>query len=100
MDLKLNFIFRDTCFSCNAFIDNTDYPCYLFVELTDKDLAREFGEEITIKTDFDKLLPEKDDYPGVMRLQDAILDSVKKIPGYEVAKQECQQHKNWVNENL
>ncbi len=93
MDLKLKCSFRNRIFSCNAYIDSTDYPCYVFVELVDKELVSEFGEEVTIKTDFDKLLSRKDDYPKLVLLLVAILDSIKKTPEYEKAKRQCEQKK-------
>jgi hypothetical protein len=52
----------------------------VFVTLYDNDLVSEFGEEITIKTDFENLLPKKGDYLTLLELRQAILDAMIALP--------------------
>jgi hypothetical protein len=47
------------------------------VEFTDVDLIRHFGKEITIRTDFEKMLPRKDDYPELLKLRSTLFDQLK-----------------------
>ena len=86
MELNLQFTFRNKDHSCNIYIDSTAHPCYIFVILTDKELIKEFGDEITIKTDCEKLLPKKDDYAQLVELRESIFSAVKTIPEFVVEK--------------
>src|SRR4051812_9929195 len=79
MDLSVQFTFRNKNYTCNIYIDSSADPCLIFVILFDKEIISEFGDEVTIKTDCEKLLPKKDDYPKLIELRQAIFDSVKKI---------------------
>lgn len=93
MDLKLHFNFRNKIYSCVAYIDNSAFPCYVFLDLLDNELVTEFGSEISIKTDFENLLPKKDDYPSLVLLRQAILSSFMQLPDYSNIKQQCRQNK-------
>jgi hypothetical protein len=48
--------------------------------LKDHDLTHEFGEEITIKTDFERRLQQKDDYPALVVHRHVIFDAIKVMP--------------------
>jgi hypothetical protein len=50
----------------------------MFAVLQDKELIDEFGDEVTIKTDFNVRLPKKDDYAALTELRQAIFNVVKK----------------------
>lgn len=73
----VQFVFRKVLYSCEAFIDYTEEPCYIFCMLRNERLIQEFGDEVTIKTDCHKLLPKKDDYPALVELRQAIFSAVK-----------------------
>lgn len=85
MDLSTNFLFRNKLSSCLVFIDSSSTPCYVFVELQDAGLIAEFGEEITVKTDFEKRLPKKDDYPALIELRQSIFVAIKFLPDFVAA---------------
>lgn len=87
MDLNIQFTLRNKGHSCNIYIDSTAYPCYIFVIFLDKELISEFGDEITIKTDCEKRLPKKDDYPALVELRESIFNVVKTIPEFIAVKQ-------------
>jgi hypothetical protein len=53
----------------------------------DKSLIKEFGDEITIKTDCKQRLPKKDDYPELIELRQAIFDAAKTTPAFLAAKE-------------
>lgn len=82
MDLHVAFSFRNKQSLCNVFIDSSATPCYVFIDLKDRELIQEFGEEITIKTDFDIRLPKQDDYPALIALRDAIFISLTELPAF------------------
>ena len=86
MQLNLEFTFRNKGHTCNIYIDSTAHPCYIFVILTDKELIKEFGDEITIKTDCEKRLPKKDDYSELVELRESIFSAVKTIPEFIAVK--------------
>jgi len=86
MDLNKRFTFRNKDYRCNIYIDSTAHPCFIFAILLDKDLISEFGDEITIKTDCEKLLPKKDDYTELIKLRQSIFNAVKTIPEFISAK--------------
>lgn len=86
MDLTIQFIFRNKLYSCIVCIDSSEYPCFVFVTLTDKELISEFGDDITIKTDCEKLLPKRDDYAELIELRQSIFDVTKMIPEFIAAK--------------
>lgn len=58
MHTVVQFLFRAKLFFAEAIIDASAEPLYVFCLLQDKELVQEFGEEITIKTDFEKRLPK------------------------------------------
>ena len=62
---------------CDAVIEKTALPYYIFCIFKDKGLIMEFNEEVTIKTDGKELLSKKDDYPALTELRQAILDAIK-----------------------
>ena len=97
MDLSIQFIFRKKLFSCTVLIDKSEYPCYIFVLFEDNDLIKEFGDEITIKTDCDRLLAKKDDYPELVELRQSIFNVVKIIPEFIAIKSEMMQKPFKVN---
>ena len=87
MDTDVTFYFRGKKYSCSAFIDCLEYPCFIFVLFTDNDLVREFGEEITIKTDGYVRLQKRDDSPGLIELRQAIFDVLKPLPEFAMVKE-------------
>ena len=82
MGLLVPFTFRNIASACTIHIDSSATPCYVFIDLISKDLIYEFGEEITIKTDFVKLLPRQEDYPALVVLNDVIFDAIKVLPEF------------------
>jgi hypothetical protein len=76
------FSYQGAMWLCSALIDCSDDPCYIFVTLYDRQLINQFGDEITIKTDFNGLLPKKDDTPELVMLRQAIFDAVQPTPEF------------------
>lgn len=85
MDLPIEFQFRNKQFTCIVFIDSSSSPCYIFAELQDADLIAEFGNEITVKTDFKIRLSKKDDYPALAEVRQSIFMAVKRLPEFTLA---------------
>ncbi|RYZ47832.1 MAG: hypothetical protein EOP49_20215 [Sphingobacteriales bacterium] len=86
MITDLLFHLRGRDFSCEACIDNTEYPCLVFIRLFDRALIEEFGMEVTITTDFDKLLARGDDYPAIKSLRQALLVALQLQPVWIVER--------------
>ena len=82
MELEVQFTFRKESYLCSAFVDVSEYPCYIFVLLRQRNLINEFGDEVSIKNDFEVLLPKKDDYPDLVELRQAIFDAIKAKPAF------------------
>lgn len=80
------FRFRNHARKGLAYIDTSDPPCFIFVELLDKELISEFGEDVTIVTDFERRLPKKDDYPALISLRQAVFDGLATTPEFLTAK--------------
>ena len=86
MDFKVQFLFRGTYYSAISYLSFDEDPCFIFVSLEGDELIKEFGEEISIKTDCEKVLPKKDSYPELEELRHAIFEAVKQTPLFELAK--------------
>lgn len=86
MESILKFIFREKLFTCEVCIDCSEDPSFIFMILDDEDLIKEFGDEITIKTDFISRLSKGDDFGELVLLRQAIFDSLKYHPMFLQAK--------------
>lgn len=87
MDFQFSFVFRSKSRLAHAFIDYNEEPYFIFTILLDKELIEEFSDEITIKTDFNKVLPKKDDStPGLVELRQSIFDSIKETEEFKALK--------------
>ena len=64
MDFKIHFLFRGASYSAIPYISFDEDPCFIFVTLEGEELIKEFGEEINIKTDCEKVLPKKTATPS------------------------------------
>lgn len=73
-----------------VYIDSASDPCYVFAELRDAELIAEFGEEITVKTDFEIRLPKQDDYPALTEIRQSIFAAVKFLPEFVAAHQKLE----------
>lgn len=81
------FIFRNKEYSCSIYIDSgSEGPFYVFVDLLDKELINEFGDEVTIKTDFKIRLSKQDDYPAIAELRQAIFNAIQTNQEFITAK--------------
>ena len=87
----IQFLFRTKFYQCDAFIDDSEQPCLVFVILRDKALIAEFGDEVSLKTDLVNLLPRKDDTPHLLDLRRAIFAAVKNTADFQQAKKKWQQ---------
>ena len=86
MDTLVQFCFRGQHYRAEAFFSFEKEPCYIFLLLRDEELIREFGDDITIKTDCEGVLPKKDGYPSLDQLRQTLFDSVKTTRAFLCAK--------------
>ena len=95
MEIHLQFSFRNKEKKASVFIDNREDPCFVFIILEDKELIKEFGEDITIKTDFENILPS--DYISIEleKLKEAIFHELKHTIEFATAKEEYPKGQEW-----
>jgi hypothetical protein len=86
MDSIVEFLFRGKLYSAEVFFDTSAMPFYIFCLLYDADLVSEFGQDLTIKTDLEKLLPKKDDCKELVELRQAIFNAARNTSEFQKAK--------------
>ena len=86
MDVWIEFIFRNKLYKGEMFIDDSENPCLVFIILNDDELKNEFGEEIILKTDFENLLPKRDDYPALLEMRKSLFAIVRNTEAFQMAK--------------
>lgn len=86
MDTSVTFVFRNRTYSANIYFDLSNSPYCMFVDLTDKELIEEFGDDISIESDGNDLLPSIDDYPKLVTLKNAIFEAVKHDPAFRTER--------------
>jgi hypothetical protein len=86
--LHVQFNFRNRLCQCDYIIDSSAYPGYIFTFFTDKELIAEFSADITIKTDFYKLLPKNDDYGELIKLRQVIFNAIYPLDEFAEAKKQ------------
>jgi hypothetical protein len=82
MDCFVYYTFRGKVCAARAFFSFEQEPYFIFLWLFDSALINEFGDEISIKTDLEKVLSRKNDYKGLMELEEAIFAALKKEPAF------------------
>ena len=87
MDAKIDFLFRKKLYEGKIFVDGSELPCLVFVILYDQELEEEFGDEITLKTDFEKLLLGKNDYKALAELKEAIFSIARNTAPFVAVKE-------------
>lgn len=91
MDGIIEFIFRTKLYKGHMFIEDSEFPCIVFIIVRDNEIIEEFGDEIVLKTDFETLLAKKDDYPALRELREAVFPIVKNTALFSEAKNKWQQ---------
>jgi hypothetical protein len=90
MDLLFSFSFRGKEYRCHAFIDDAEMPAFVFVDLNDEELIDLFGKEVSIKTDFQKVLPKADDIiSGIVAFRQSLFDGLILTPEFQAARQKA-----------
>ena len=85
MEAPNTFTFRGKKYDFHFSIDISADPCFVFVELKSAELIHEFGSEITLKTDFEKILPPDNNLaetPELIMVMDAIFDTLLNHPEF------------------
>jgi hypothetical protein len=76
-------------FSAMVFFSFEETPFFIFVMFKNKDLILEFGDEITIKTDCERVLPKKDDDPALHELRLAVFNAARHTEAFLNARQKA-----------
>ena len=80
-------MFRHKTRNAHAYIDTTEFPFYIFTIILDRELIEAFSDEVAIKTDFNKVLPKKDDYKeGLVALRQAIFNAIRNTAPFKELK--------------
>jgi hypothetical protein len=93
MDAIIEFIFREKYYKGEVFIEDSEFPCIVFLIIRDKDFIEEFGDEVVLKTDYESLLPKQDDLPQLRELREAAFSIVKNTAPFLEAKKKWQEKK-------
>lgn len=86
MSLQISFPFRQKSYEAKIWFAFNDEPCFLFITLFEEELIKEFGGEVSIMTDGDRLLPKHDDYTELIKLRTAIFNAVKITDEFKLMK--------------
>ncbi len=99
MEIHLQFSFRDKERKASVYIDYKEQPCLIFVILKDKELIKEFGEEVTIKTDCENILPSDYSFGDLENLKEVIFHEVKHTIEFATIKAEYPKSQKWPSQN-
>jgi hypothetical protein len=86
MGYDITFVFRGKICTCTAYLDCGQLPVYIFIILKDQCLIEEYSDELTIKTDFHKVLPRTDDTASLVELRQAIFNALLGYHAFNKAK--------------
>ncbi len=95
METHLQFSFRNKVRKAFLFIDNREEPCFIFLILEDKELIKEFGEDLSIKTDFENILPSDNISVEIEKLREAIFHELRHTIEFAKAKEEYPKGQKW-----
>lgn len=77
MDATVRFQYQGREYRCQAFIDLSETPYYIFVVFDSPELINAFGAEITIKTDLKSVLPRNNDYQELVEISHCIFHAMQ-----------------------
>lgn len=98
MEIHLQFSFRNKERKASVYIDYKEEPCLIFVILKDKELLKEFGDEVTIKTDCEIVLPTDYSDGDIENLKEAIFHEVKHTIEFATIKSEYPKSQKWTSQ--
>lgn len=99
MDCNFSFSFESIRYTADAFFSVEDDPCYIFVFFDAPVLVREFGREVTLKTDCEVLFPRNDEHLPRLRLFRTVLfEALRSTPVFEKAKDMVAKRKEMNNQ--
>ena len=82
MGYKFSFPFRTSTYPASVLFSFEEEPYFLTTTLLDTELVKEFGENLSIKTDGDAVLPHPADSEAVVQLKSAVFDYLKQTPAF------------------
>jgi hypothetical protein len=82
MGYQFSFPFRNTTYPASVLFSFEEEPYFLMTTLLDAGLVNEFGENLSIKTDGDAVLPHPGETPATSQLKSAVFDHLKKTPAF------------------
>ena len=95
MDIRVQFNFKGLQDHAIAVVDYKEQPCFIFAMLEDEELIKEFGEDITIKTDCRQVLESPPSYHALDGLRRAIFDGIKTTKEFTYIKAKYAAGKQW-----
>ena len=98
MEIHLQFSFRNKERKASVYIDYKEEPCLIFVILKDKELIKEFGDEVTIKTDCEIILTSDYSPDDTENLKETIFHEVKHTIEFATIKAEYPKSQKWPSE--
>jgi len=95
MDFLVQFTFQNKISKAAFFIDYKEEPCFIFVLLQDEELIKEFGDELTLKTDCEQVLELGPSNNKLDNLRLAIFEAVKTTKKFAEIKSLYPTGKKW-----
>lgn len=86
MSLNVPFNFNDRICYCDAYIDTSVIPEFIFIILRDALLLEQFDDEVTIETDFERIIVVEDNSEELSALKVALFTALSGLPEFVYAK--------------
>jgi hypothetical protein len=82
MGYKFTFPFRSATYPASVLFSFEEEPYFLMTTLLDEGMVKEFGENLSIKTDGDDVLLYGNESEATTELKTAVFNQLKKTPAF------------------
>lgn len=82
MDHIIQYQFRGNNYTAWVLLSLREDGCYLFCSPLDQEILMEFGAEIDIVTDCEKVIQKRISNSALYEIKTAILEAAKKLPSF------------------
>lgn len=82
MESNIQYQFRGHTYKAIVYLSLQEDGCFIFCSPQDKAIILEFGHEIDIKTDCEKVIQLRITNDKLLEIKTAILDACKKLPAF------------------
>jgi hypothetical protein len=91
MEFQVHFTYQNRPCHCLAVVDYRETPYFIFTTQFDEQIISIYSDDISIKTDLNRVLPMDDDYlKGIVELRQAIFNAFTTTPECSELKEQLQ----------